>query len=267
MTVLQKGSKGSSVKKWQLFLIGQNLLNDIADGDFGNKTHNATVEFQRLNNLSPDGKVGNNTLGAAMLLGYDVVKDEDDGKQSQNWPPKPDFPPLSSTAERHSIFGNFKYKPGSNGDIIFLDDWVEENIVKVEIPQLVTVRNSITNSADKALISADGRIRFHKLAADQLQTLWNTWEKKGLLDLVINYAGAFVPRFVRGSRTNLSNHAFGTAFDINAAWNGLGCVPALVGKNGSVRELVPYANKLGFYWGGHYNSRKDGMHFEIAKIL
>jgi hypothetical protein len=43
-------------------------------------------------------------------------------------------------------------------------------------------------------------------------------------------------------------------------------IPALVGQKGSVREIVPIANEFGFYWGGHF-TRKDGMHFEIAKIV
>jgi len=29
---------------------------------------------------------------------------------------------------------------------------------------------------------------------------------------------------------------------------------------------VPIANRFGFYWGGHYQSRMDGMHFEIAVL-
>jgi hypothetical protein len=29
---------------------------------------------------------------------------------------------------------------------------------------------------------------------------------------------------------------------------------------------VPVAHKFGFYWGGHF-SRRDGMHFEIAKVM
>jgi hypothetical protein len=73
-----------------------------------------------------------------------------------------------------------------------------------------------------------------------------------------------VPIFIRGNTTTLSNHAFGTAFDINADQNSLGARPALVGQRGSTRELVPLANKWGFYWGGHFGSRPDGMHFEIA---
>jgi hypothetical protein len=30
--------------------------------------------------------------------------------------------------------------------------------------------------------------------------------------------------------------------------------------------LVPVANLWGFWWGGHYDGRKDGMHFEVAFI-
>ena len=45
----------------------------------------------------------------------------------------------------------------------------------------------------------------------------------------------------------------------------LGTTPALVGRKGSVRELVEIANANGFYWGGHF-TRKDGMHFEVAQV-
>ncbi|WP_354234540.1 M15 family metallopeptidase [Bradyrhizobium sp. I1.8.5] len=62
------------------------------------------------------------------------------------------------------------------------------------------------------------------------------------------------------------NHAFGSAFDINASENRLGARPALVGTRRSTRELVPLANRHGFYWGGHFGSRPDGMHFETAFI-
>jgi len=29
---------------------------------------------------------------------------------------------------------------------------------------------------------------------------------------------------------------------------------------------VPLANKWGFYWGGHFGGRLDGMHFEVAVL-
>jgi hypothetical protein len=86
------------------------------------------------------------------------------------------------------------------------------------------------------------------------------------LHLILTFDGSYVARFVRGSTSVLSNHSFGTAFDINVTWNRLGVVPALVGQKGSVRELVGIANDNGFYWGGHF-TRLDGMHFEIAKLL
>jgi hypothetical protein len=85
--------------------------------------------------------------------------------------------------------------------------------------------------------------------------------------LVLTWEGSFAPRFVRGSNVTLSNHAWGTAFDINYAWNTLGAQPALRGQKGSVRELVPIANEFGFYWGGHFKGRADGMHFEVARPL
>jgi len=72
---------------------------------------------------------------------------------------------------------------------------------------------------------------------------------------------------LRGSKTTLSNHAFGTAIDINVPQNWLGVIPARIGEEGCLRELVPLANKFGFYWGGHYPVRPDGMHFEVVKII
>ena len=59
---------------------------------------------------------------------------------------------------------------------------------------------------------------------------------------------------MRGSTTTLSNHSFGSAFDINVAWNERDHRPALVGEKGSVRELVPIAHKWGFWWGGYFSS-------------
>lgn len=179
-----------------------------------------------------------------------------------NWiPPAPDFPALISTADRQRQFGAFKFAPapqsGNPEAIRILDGWAEANIVRVVIPQLVGIEGAPT----------DGSVRFHRAAAEQLQGLFQAWDDAGLLHLVETWGGSYVPRFIRGSRSVLSNHAFGTAFDINAAWNGLGAMPAKAGMHGSVRELVPLAGKFGFFWGGHYTKRRDGMHFEVAKLL
>ncbi len=45
----------------------------------------------------------------------------------------------------------------------------------------------------------------------------------------------------------------------------VGTFPAVRGDKGSVRELVSIANAHGFYRGGHV-SRRDGMHFDLARL-
>jgi hypothetical protein len=249
METIKKGSKGPQVKRWQYFLVGQGAR-ITADGDFGEKTHHATIAFQQKNGLSADGVVGKQTYIKSFKLGYRL-------QEAFDYPAKPAFKALVGNRARASHFGKFKYKSAGKDvdEIIILDDWEKNNIVTLEIPQLKGVKGC-----------ESGKVRFHKKAARQLQQLFEDWEKAGLMGLIFSWDGAFYPRFVRGSRRALSNHSYGTAFDINAAWNGLGVVPPLVGENGSVRELVELANKNGFFWGGHFSSRLDGMHFEVAEL-
>lgn len=267
---LRVGSSGSDVEQWQLFLVGQGYNPGEADGSFGGKTKTATEEFQRDQGLDVDGAVGEGTLASAILAGFPVeesLPESGDNQSSSNWPPKPDFSPLS-LAERETLFGKFAFKPNPTTDnpegITITDGWPSKNISTVEIPQLKGVRGA----------PSSGKIQFHTKAVPQLVALWQAWEDAGLLPHVQSWAGSWAPRFVRGSRSYLSNHASGTAFDINASFNPLGVVPALVGQKGSVRNLVPIANQHGFFWGGHFGSgsgqagsRSDGMHFEVAFIL
>jgi len=180
-----------------------------------------------------------------------------------DWPPKPAFAPLVSNDARVAIFGRFGYDAapvaGNPERVVIRGSWQTHNIVWVPIPQMA--KRKLGEAG------AIGGMLFHRLGVQQLLGMWAAWEEAGLLDRVLEFDGSFVPRFVRGSTETLSNHAFGTAFDINYAQNQLGHIPALAGSLGSVRELVPIANQFGFYWGGHYGGRPDGMHFELAKIL
>lgn len=255
MQVLEKGMTGPAVERWQIFLIGQGLGEvGATDGKFGEKTRKATIEFQKRFGLEPDGKVGNKTLGRAMLLGLEAFKDPAD------IPPPPPFKALASTAARQKVFGAFAFKhkplPNNKEHIVITDGWDTKNIVRVKIPQLIGVKGA----------QPDGSVFFHQLAASQLIAVWDAWEKAKLLDRVLSYAGAFNPRFIRGKIGQLSNHAFGTAFDINAEFNPLGTRPVSVGQKGSVRELVVIAREHGFFWGGNFQKRPDGMHFEVAFI-
>jgi hypothetical protein len=70
--------------------------------------------------------------------------------------------------------------------------------------------------------------------------------------------GCFNIRKKRGL-SSMSLHSWGIAIDVNAAWNQLNMVPKLT------PEFVKCFTDAGFEWGGTW-TRKDGMHFQLAKI-
>lgn len=257
MRVLRQGLYGDDVRAWETFLVGQGYYAVDVDGKFDEHTQEATESFQNSVGLKEDGVVGMQTYGAAARFGFDLLEDDDESRQGPNWPPVPDFlRPLRNDAERAAVFGRFSFRPspvpGNREAITITDGWAQKNIVMVEIPQLAGVKGAGT------------KVPFHRDVADHVRELFATWEKEGLLHLVMTWGGSWAPRFIRGSSSILSNHAYGSAFDVNVPWNGLGVRPALVGQTGTVRPLVPVANDLGWYWGGHFSTRADGMHLERA---
>src|SRR5688500_14930955 len=70
MRVLRKGMGGPDVKQWQEVLDRQGLGIGTADGSFGERTVQATAEFQRRSGLGSDGVVGPGTLAKASELGF-----------------------------------------------------------------------------------------------------------------------------------------------------------------------------------------------------
>ena len=265
VNILRPGSKGKDVSRWQLFLVGRGHLKAVVDGDFGPRTEKATVAFQRAHGLSADGVVGPKTLGVALAVGFDLGFSDPQRKGAEPLLPEPPrLRPLVATAARQAIFGEFEFEaaptPTNLEAIRILGTWEADNIETLFVPQL---KGKLVFGARKS----SGRMRFHRLAVSQLSALWAAWDEAGFLDRVLTYDGSFIPRFARGSVSELSNHAFGTAFDINAKWNRLGMLPPLPGHEGSVQELVAIASEHGFFWGGHFKKRRDGMHFEVAKIV
>ena len=74
---------------------------------------------------------------------------------------------------------------------------------------------------------------------------------------------SYAYRPVRGQTTGLSNHASGTAIDLNATKHPLGKAGTFTPvQEIRLKELV---KKYGLRWGGSYKSRKDEMHFEIIE--
>jgi len=150
-------------------------------------------------------------------------------------------------------FCKMDFQTGTGGSIDISDEWLASNLVDTSIPQLTK-------------FVADGKVRFNKIAAKALQDAFSEVEKEGLLDRVLSWDGAFVPRLARPNGLP-SAHACGIAFDINARWNAFGRPPAERGSMGSVIDLVPIFEKHGFVWGGggaQAPQMRDSMHFEFA---
>jgi len=251
--LIKRGYKGEPVERWQTFLRGMGYP-VVVDGDFGPITGGYTMEFQRVMGVKPvDGVVGNCTVGAAMSRGFEVMPTGH--VDDLAYPEKPEgWRPLTAK-EREERFGTFAFVPdptSANPEGIRVTSRSPEfKLVDVYLPKLAHVKG----------FPRSGRVLFHAECADALVALVDAWDANRLLGDVITWAGSYVPRFVRGSRSTLSNHAWGTAFDINAAWNGLGRLPQKRGEVGCVRELAAVAITMGWEWGGHF-SRPDGMHFQ-----
>jgi len=252
--MIKLGSTGLEVARWQTFLRGFDPYSEIVvTGNFDVTTDTETRAFQKTSGLSADGIVGPATLAAAAKSNY---SEQDD----PNWPQNPGIKNLSFI-ERQKLFGSFSYIsapiPGNPEAIKITDSWAVNNIKSVIIPQLIGVSGA----------SQTGIIQMHTRIINQTQKLFQAWDDAGFKSKILSWGGSWVPRFIRGSRTSLSNHAWGTAFDINAQWNGLGVQPAKMDQKGCVRELVSIAVDHGFYWGGWFPRRPDGMHFEAYKIM
>lgn len=74
----------------------------------------------------------------------------------------------------------------------------------------------------------------------------------------------YAPRLIRGS-SSVSNHASGTAIDLNAPAHPLGTNPRANYSRKQIRRIrrIVRRSKGVIRWGGDYHGRKDGMHFEI----
>lgn len=255
LPVLRRGDRGEAVRAWQATLsrLGWTLT---TDGQFGPTTETRTKAFQRAAGLTADGVVGIRTRAAAATFGGEVpgVVATSPG---EDWPAVAPYQPLSD-AERVRIFGAFDFVPapatGNPEGIRILGDWAARNIVSVEIPQLRGIEGA----------PASCRVSFHRLGAVALRRLWQAWEDEGILGDARSFAGTWAPRFIRGSTSILSNHATGTAMDLNAAWNPLGRPGAAAGRPGDMRRLARVAMDLGWE-SGHHFGRVDDMHLQLGR--
>lgn len=197
MQPLKVGSTGPLVEQWEIFLRGQTLLTDKeVDTNYTEATKAATVLFQsRYPQLNADGVAGNHTIGYAMAHhGFELFE-----LSSPDFPAQPPDAKTLGFAQRQKILGEIKFTPAPTPDnpeaIRITNDWKKLHLTAVSIPQLKGVSGA-----------SSGVVDFNKAAAGQLQALFQDWEKEGLLRHVVSWGGTFAPRFIRGSRTTLSQH-------------------------------------------------------------
>lgn len=107
------------------------------------------------------------------------------------------------------------------------------------------------------------KVKMLKPAIESLQVIFDKI-KRADPDLYarINTAGSLCVRFIRGSTTNVSNHSFGTAVDLNidGVLDTLGDGRTQLG----LTIMSDFFNADGWVWGAAYG-REDSMHFEVSE--
>ena len=138
--------------------------------------------------------------------------------------------------------GTFRYTVLSGGHIAPEPAWVRSHITTEVVPIL-------------------GAVTCNKAIFPQLKAALGEIVQRGLADEIHpdEYAGCYYPRFIAGS-TQLSNHAFGLALDLNVPGNQRGTVGQIN------RDVVEIFKSWGFGWGGDWNYT-DPMHFEMNRIV
>jgi hypothetical protein len=157
----------------------------------------------------------------------------------------------------HPIVGDIKLRRFSDGRMQFYDRWIENNIIKVEVPELREIAQPVND-----------KVNFNRIAAEQLQAAFREIKARGLLDRVLTWDNGFVRpddpailNFKRGAGGGPSTHALGIGFDLNRQYNVPGQHAAPLGQRGSILELVPVFRKFGFGWGGE----DDATHFQFIR--
>lgn len=117
------------------------------------------------------------------------------------------------------------------------------------------------------------KFKMNKDCAESLTRIFNyIWEEndkdiKKIKDQKLDvWSGTWNIRPMRGGHT-LSTHSYGLAIDIAAPWNELGKKPGYNKFSFTKDSVIVKAFKEeGWIWGGDWESRPDGMHFQAARI-
>jgi len=228
---LTRGSSGDEVRRLQQRLRDLGFYVGNLDGDYGPRTFNAVLEFQR--RYLADGIVDELT-DAALSKAVVAWNKSGDGR---------DVVP-HGLAQINEAYGIFTCEPdpephwGKDGWVIVDDEWKSQWLIDVNLPVVGThLINRGIYSSLKAVL---------QVIAD-----------RGL-DGEVKQFGCFAPRHMMHNRDNpLSVHSWAAAVDINWDTNGVGMEGDL--DPGIVQAFEMY----GWVWGGRWRT-KDPMHFQLC---
>jgi hypothetical protein len=245
---LKLGVTSPPARAWGAFLHRRKWRTSLSDFRFDAESEAGTRAFQALVGLAVTGEVDSLTWAEGDRWGLG-----EDGR-----PIKSSIAPLSMRA-REEAFEKFAYQAtpqANNPEAITVEKkWVSRNIVTFPVPQLAGVPG----------LGSQGLVTLHQKARGPFEALVAAWEAAGLLGRITNWGGGWAPRFIRDSKSILSNHAYGTAFDLSTLENGLNTRGAPAGAVGCLFDLVGVAERYGWAWGGFFG-RQDPMHFELARV-
>lgn len=244
MRTLRRGMRGKDVEVLQVWLSGRDK-SVVVNGVYDARTEEAVKGFQRLSGLQADGAFGLRTSTAAQAQKFVPLDFLEDVRTSPETVAPPKFRPLTQAqkVEKFGVPGQVAVSPTPGGPIT-PGKAFQKKLVEVDLtrwfPNIYGAR----------------KVTLHKLVLKQFEAFFSaialTDARPGTC------AGAWVPRYVRGSTTVFSSHAFGTAIDFDAALDPLGSA-----SSSGARLRAVAANSVGLYWGGHFK-RLDPMHFEAV---
>lgn len=144
----------------------------------------------------------------------------------------------------------------SQNGYVVLDDDTTGKLPRLRLWQIPTV--------DRRLKLRDGAAGFMLVHF----ALWfdQTIERLDAKEQYDDWGWASRP--IRGSST-ISNHASGTAMDLNATKHPMGVKTSATFSSGEIHKIH---RRLEFYnscifWGGDYQNRPDAMHFELDRDM
>ncbi len=124
---------------------------------------------------------------------------------------------------------------------------IANNLISFELPYSLLYAGTIVTHA-----------RCHKLAVDHFVKAFTGIRDAGFAAEFKEYNGIYAARPIRGQSAHPSTHSWGIAIDMLASQYPLGST------NRMPDAIVKIWQDAGFFYGGDFKSRKDGMHYQLA---